>query len=285
MRWTFILTTLGLIAAIAAGAPAQPYEVAFATYLGGSGGDSIEASIDVDATGHSYVALQTRSKDIPTTEGAADRTYNGGIDWYVAKLTPDGSHLVYGTYIGDEGDNFLNTHNLVVDRRGNCYSSTLARRTTFPTTEGAVQPTLAGDADWGIVKLSPTGSLLAATMLGGSSGDNCDGIRIGPRGNLILFGQSSSADFPTTPDAVQPTKGAKDDAVVAVLSPNLDRLIYSTFLGGAARDAGRAGCVSPDGCLTVAGGNVGGKWPTRNAAQKSTAGPADAIVATLRPTK
>ena len=258
--------------------------VIWATYLGGSDYDSIEASIDVDPDGYVYVGTQTRSKDIPTTEGAADRSHNGGVDWYVAKLTPDGSRLVYGTYVWDEGDNFLNTHNLVADARGNCYSSTCARSGSFPTTEGAVQTRFGrGNTDWGIVKLSPTGSLLAGTLLGGSAGDNPDGIRIGPRGDLVLFGQSGSADFPVSAGALQAAKGAGDDAVIVVLSPGLDRIVYSTFLGGPGNDAGRAGCVAPDGSLTVAGSNSGGGWPTAASFQASPGGAGDAIVVTLRP--
>jgi len=255
--------------------------VIWATYLGGSDYDSIEASIDVDSQGYVYVGLQTRSKDIPTTPGAFDRTYNGGVDWYIAKLSPDGSHLIYGTYIGDEGDNFLNTHNLVVDSEGNCYSSTCAHSSAFPTTAGAVQGTCGGKVDWGIVKLSPTGALLAGTLLGGSAGDNPDGIRIDPQGNLVLFGQTGSADFPISRGAYQPTKGAGNDAVVVKLSPNLDRILYSTLLGGSGDDNGRAGCVADDGSLILAGTTSGGDWPTKSAYQDKLKGPSDALIAKL----
>jgi hypothetical protein len=255
--------------------------VLWATYLGGSDYDSIEASIDVDRNGYAYVGLQTRSRDIPTTPGAHDRTHNGGVDWYVARLEPDGSGIVYGTYIGDEGDNWLNTHNLVVDDAGNCYSSTCAFTSAFPTTAGAVQSKHGGQVDWGVVKLSPTGALLAGTLLGGAGGDNPDGIRIGPDGNLVLLGQTGSADFPVAADALQPAKAARDDAVVVLLSPGLDRLVYSTFLGRSGHDAGRAGCVARDGSLIVAGENAGGHWPVLNAFQASPGGPEDAIIARL----
>ena len=123
--------------------------VIWATYLGGSDYDSIEASIDVDDEGYVYAGLQTRSTDIPTTPGAHDRTHNGGVDWYIVKLKPDGSDLVYGTYIGDEGDNWLNTHNLAVDGEGNCYSTTCAFSAKFPTTPGAVQRTFGGNVGLG----------------------------------------------------------------------------------------------------------------------------------------
>jgi hypothetical protein len=255
--------------------------VLWATYLGGSDYDSIEASIDVDSEGYVYVGCQTRSQDIPTTPGAHDRTHNGGVDWYVAKLLPDGSDIVYGTYIGDEGDNWLNTHNLTVDARGNCYSSTCAFSSSFPTTPGVVQRTHAGGkVDWGIVKLSPTGALLAGTLLGGRGTDNPDGIRIDLQGNLCLFGQTGSADFPVSNDAFQRTKGEQDDSVIVKLSPDLDRLIYGTFLGGDGKDAGRAGCVDDAGSLIVAGSSSGG-WPLNNAFQTECQGPGDTVVARL----
>jgi hypothetical protein len=255
--------------------------VVWATYLGGSDYDSIEASIDVDPQGFVYVGTQTRSKDIPTTPGAFDRTHNGGVDWYVAKLSPDGSKLVYGTYIGDEGDNWLNTHNLAVDRLGNCYSSTCARSSAFPTTANAVQRDFGGEVDWGVVKLSPTGELLAATLLGGAGGDNPDGIRFDCRGNLVLFGNSESADFPVSELAWQPAKGKGLDAVVVKLSPSLDRILYATFFGKQGNEDGRAGCVGTDGSLIIAGESAGEGWPTRNAFQRSCRGTEDGAVAKL----
>ena len=64
------------------------------------------------------------------------------------------------------------------------------------------------------------------------------------------------------------------------LSPNLDRLVYSTFLGASGNDAGRAGSIDGDGSLIVAGASSGG-WPMKNAHQQDSKGPGDAIVAKL----
>ena len=63
----------------------------YATYLGGSSGDS-GFSIAVDGVGGVYVAGQTSSSDFPTTAGAFDTSYNGGEadgglgDGFVAKI-------------------------------------------------------------------------------------------------------------------------------------------------------------------------------------------------------
>jgi hypothetical protein len=258
-------------------------QVIWATYLGGTGHDSIEGFIDVDAKQYVYVGCWTYSRDLPTTESAFDRTHNGRADLYVAKLTPDGSDLVYGCYIGDEGDNWPETHNLAVDDTGNCYVSIPATSNSFPTTANGFRREHAGRMDWGIVKLSPTGSLLAGTFLGGRRNDHPDGIALGPGGVVALFGQTTSADFPVTEDAYQRTKGAEDDAIVVVLSPGLDKLVYATFFGGEGVDAGRAGCMGADGSLIVAGAHLGSGWPTKNAHQDSLHGPEDGIVARFAP--
>jgi hypothetical protein len=257
--------------------------VIWATYIGGSDYDSIEASIDVDPQGNVYVGTQTRSPDVPTTEGAADRTHNGGVDWYVCKLSPDGSQLLYGTYIGDEGGNFLNTHNLVVNEKGECFSSTCATSAAFPTTPGAVQTNYGGGrTDWGIVKLTRSGGLAAAALIGGNGYDNPDGIRIDADGNLVLFGQGNSTNFPVTADALQPGSDGDDEALVMVLTPDLARMVYATCYGGPNNDAGRAGCVAADGSLIIAGAQNGGGLPVTNAWQGNANGPGDALVVRLK---
>ena len=123
--------------------------------------------------------------------------------------------------------------------------------------------------------------LAFSTFFGGSAGDNPDGIRVDPQGNLVLFGQTGSANFPVSSNTYQSTKGAKDDAVIVILSPNLDRFIYSTFLGGSGNDAGRAGCIGRDGSMIVAGSSSGEDWPTKSAFQGACRGPGDAIIAKL----
>src|SRR6187431_1632102 len=63
--------------------------LSYSTYLGGSGVDGGD-SIAVDATGAAYVLGFTTSTDFPTVN-AVQPTDNGGQDFFVAKLTPDGT--------------------------------------------------------------------------------------------------------------------------------------------------------------------------------------------------
>ena len=69
-------------------------DLAYATFLGGSGsdcyyhyGDYVDCAIVVDGAGNAYVAGTTSSSDFPITAGALDTSFNGGNgDAFVAKL-------------------------------------------------------------------------------------------------------------------------------------------------------------------------------------------------------
>lgn len=84
---------------------AQPQPV-FSTYLGGRESDVLYAAA-VDAAGNVYVAGQTNSRDFPVA-GPVRTSCNlgslgGCADAFVAKLSPDGSRLVYSIYYGTSG--------------------------------------------------------------------------------------------------------------------------------------------------------------------------------------
>jgi hypothetical protein len=57
----------------------------YSTYLGGNGNEDVRG-IGVDSAGNAYVAGSTGSANFPTTDGAFDRTFNGG-DAFVAKFS------------------------------------------------------------------------------------------------------------------------------------------------------------------------------------------------------
>jgi hypothetical protein len=267
--------------------------VVWATWLGGSGRDTQEASIRVDAQERAVIVLTTWSADMPTTEDALAQKPGGDSDGYVAMVTPDGSGLVYGTYVGGGGRDWaISTHNLAVDGEGNAYAAVITRSPDFPTTPGAYRRGHAGGTDVAIVKLSPTGSLLRSSFVGGKGDDGADGIDVDAAGNVFFAGNTRSTDFDTTLGAFQAGYGGGEhDAVVVLLSADFGRLLYSTYMGGTAFDVGRSACLGPDGSLYVTGAANGPGWPVRNAFQAEFAGTddprwgnGDCLLARFRPT-
>src|SRR5439155_834674 len=91
----------------------------YSTYLGGSGFDS-GFRIAVDGAGNAYVTGDTFSTNFPTTSGAFQTTFGGGVrDAFVTKLNPTGSALVYSTYLG--GSEADGGRAIAVDAAGNAY--------------------------------------------------------------------------------------------------------------------------------------------------------------------
>jgi hypothetical protein len=213
--------------------------LAYASYLGGSGGDS-GTGIAADAGGNTYVTGITASTNFPTTPGAVQLNVIGGPHVFVTKLNPAGSALVYSTYLG--GSSLDYGRGIAVDTSGNAYVTGYTQSIDFPVTVGVFQPFNLGYYDAFVTKLNSTGSALVySTYLGGDSSDFGMGIAVDAAGDAYVTGQtgSGSTSFPTTPGAFQPAyAGGPYDAFVTKLNPTGSALVYSTFLGGGASDAG-----------------------------------------------
>jgi hypothetical protein len=139
----------------------------------------------------------------------------------------------------------------------------------WPTTLGAFQRKYGGgQTDFGIVKLSPTGKLLACTYLGGS-GDEINGpdtLSVGRDGSVLITSGwgTTSPDYPVTAGCFQPKLRGKNNALFSLLSSDLGTLLYSTYMGGNGANL-RANAFGPDGSIWVAGHSPGPDWPLKNA--------------------
>jgi hypothetical protein len=207
----------------------------YSTYLGGSN-DEYGSAIAVDASGSAYVTGTTNSTDFPTTGGAVQRSCGGTCyynDGFVTKIDPTGSALAYSTYIGgsDEDDgtgiDILN---------GNAYVSGFSASTDFPTTAGAYQRQMQGQASSFVIQLNSNGTALNyATFIG-----EVDlyiagpGIAVDSSGNSYLAGVTLSSNFPVTQGAFHTpfVSGLVSNSYITKLNPSGSNLIYSAVLGG-----------------------------------------------------
>ena len=109
----------------------------YSTFLGGTSGYDWAAGIAVDSTGIAYITGTTQSADFPTTPGAFQRTRGGSLDAFVSALNPNGSALVYSTFLG--GSNTDQPTGIAVDAGGNAHVIGGTQSINFPTVN-AVQP-------------------------------------------------------------------------------------------------------------------------------------------------
>jgi hypothetical protein len=264
----------------------------YSTYLGGSYPDMAFA-IAVDNAGNAYVTGYA-SFDFPTTEGAFQRTFGGARltphEAFVAKLDPQGSALVYSTFLG--GPNFEYGTGIAVDGGGNAYV-TGAAESGFPTTAGAFQtagpPPVEGISKAFVTKVNPLGTgLVYSTYLGGAGTGNTiargGAIAVDSSGNAYVTGETTSTDFPTTEVAFQRTLGGGADAFVTKLNPAGSALVYSSYLGGNGPEFGHAIAVDAQGNAYVTGQAQSSNFPTTSGAfQPNSGGAGDAFVTKVNP--
>lgn len=199
----------------------------FSTHFGGSKTDPCNAMV-LDREGDPVIAGNTLSADMPVTRDAYQSTLKeagGRSNCYVAKLSRNGSSLLFATYLGDRSDGGIGTlgNALALDPFGNVFVAGATRSVSFPVTRGAVQPTN-NDPSTGVgyvAELSANGrSLLYGSYLGGIGGDSCRGLALDAAGNIIVVGRTSSPEFPVTPDAYQTASLSADGSgFITKLSP------------------------------------------------------------------
>ncbi len=221
----------------------------FSTFLGAEFGE-VANGVALDADGNVYIVGQTR--DLPAMPGSVSMPGPPSFDIFVAKFNPDGNDLLYLALFG--GTAREQGTAIAVDNAGAAYVTGWAFSTDFPTTAGSVQPNFGGGTrDAFVAKLSPDGSTLEyATYLGGERFDDAAGIAVDADGNAYVVGATGSVAFPTTDQSLQPTIASDSrDAFLAKLSPDGSSLVYSTFLGGAARDEALALTLNGPDALVV----------------------------------
>jgi len=130
--------------------PSNPAFLLYSSYLGGDD-DDVGLDIEADSAGFLYVTGYTLSSDFPTTVGAPQTGWGGGIDVFVTKLQrgvagPAG--LQWSTYLGGTGSN--RGLALVVGGDGTVYVAGYAG-SQFPTSSNATQGAFDGGYSDGFI--------------------------------------------------------------------------------------------------------------------------------------
>jgi beta-propeller repeat-containing protein len=285
--------------------------LSFFTYLGGMLPD-VALHVAADATGV-YVTGATTSPDFPTGS-AFSSSFHAAIcgqsqypsfpcpDAFVTKLKPDGSGILYSTYLGGSRSDI--GIGIAVDSSQQAYIVGETESMDFPTTNSGFQNSATSRLTRAfLTKLSSGGSqLLYSTYLGGTPGSRGAGfnddvndtfataVAVDNAGHAYLSGYTRSNSLPTTPSVVQPNAGGNSgaggvqchnadgfllpcsDGFVAKFDTKASgsvSLLYATYLGGSYYDATTGIAIDSGGNAYVVGATLSDDFPVVAAFQAS----------------
>jgi uncharacterized protein (TIGR03437 family) len=299
--------------------------LSYATYLAGSSGDYVANTtgpgmgqgstqgIAVDSSGSAYVTGYTTSADFPTKNAYQGAPAKGSApSVFVTKFSPDGSSLVYSTYLAGSGWDYA--YAIAVDSSGSAYVTGDTSSNDFPITKGAYQtlcwpspstpPGTVTRASCGsnqssafVTKLNPAGTgLVYSTFLGGYGGSVGNAIAVDSAGRAYVAGNENApcntsytfqACFPTTTGAIIQTINANNVTnfcFAAVFDPTGANLLYSTLFGdlnGVKTTTSAGGTyatgmtMDSNGYFYLIGYTTAGKLPTTVGAVQPSAAPLD----------
>ncbi|MBW6481446.1 MAG: gliding motility-associated C-terminal domain-containing protein [Vicingaceae bacterium] len=213
----------------------------------------------------------------PLTLGAIQVLFGGGYtDISISKFSTNGSLLEYSTYLGGAGADY--PHSLIVNSNDELLVFGTTNSPNFPTTAGAYSTVKNSGYDIYVSKFSANGQvLLASTFVGGSSNDGLNSaaplkynyaddhrgeIIVDANDNVYVATVTNSTDFPVTAGVIQTNNAGSSDGCVFKLSPNLNTLLFSTYIGGTGLDAAYSLQFSTTGDILVAGGTTSSNFPT-----------------------
>jgi gliding motility-associated-like protein len=276
----------------------------FSTYSG-STADNFGFTATYDTAGCLYAGgiADAESLSYPVTTGAYQTVYGGSLngaapvglpcDITISKYSPDGSKLLFATYLGGSNDEY--PHSLSIDPQNNLLVFGTTLSSDFPIhPDSFVSNVYKGNFDIVVTKLNSAGNkMLAGTFLGGTSqdgfqinsgssksgllynyADNYRGdITTDEEGNVYVATCSHSNDFPITNGAFQNSISGRTDALVFSLTPLLSKIRWSSFFGGSQDDAAYSCRFDDSANLFIGGGTKSNNFPlTANVAVQKTFG-------------
>lgn len=190
-------------------------------------GDPLRGDIITDSNGDVFVSSVTASSNFPLFDGY-DVTYNGGsTDAVIFKMSQDLSTMLWGTFLGGSGVDASHTLKLTDTT---IFIAGGTTSTNFPGTAGGHQPVHGGGVDGWIARLSIDGTQLeASTFVGKTSFDQVYFIDLNSAGDVYVYGQTSSSNFPVTPASVY--HNLNSGQFVQKYDNDLVNIVFSTRFG------------------------------------------------------
>ncbi len=231
--------------------------LACSTYIGGSSIDGANA-IAVAPDDTAFITGGTFSSDFPVVHPILP--FGGDEDAFVAKISSDGSTLLYATYLGGTNQDYGS--GIAVDTFGDAYVTGSTDSPNFPSTPLVFQPLCGSDGKCGasynvngdivfngfVAELNPAGSGLAySSFIGGYQETEGNAIAVDSAHNAYVTGEIGPDIIPTqngpayyfvVNGGFQSANGGAGDAFIVKVDATASDALYSSYIGGADEDLG-----------------------------------------------
>ena len=230
---------------------AQSPNLAWVKGIGGTGSDQGK-SVAVDGAGNVYTTgFFTGIVDFDPNAGVFNLTTSGSNDIFVSKLDVTGNFVwakAMGGTAADTGSG------IAVDATGNVYVTGNFQGTAdYDPDAGVLNLTSGGVQDIFVSKLDPTGNLVWAKVMGGTSADVGNGIAVDATGNVYTTGYfNNTVDFDPSVGIFNLTSGGSFDIFVSKLNA-IGTFVWAKAMGGTANDIGYGIAVDATGNVYTTG--------------------------------
>ncbi|MEL6675754.1 MAG: PKD domain-containing protein [Bacteroidota bacterium] len=274
----------------------------FSTYTG-SPSDNWGFTATYDTAGHAYAGGilfgGNIDGDYPLI-GAYQSVFGGGSrEVTISKISPDGTNMVYSTYLGGLLDD--QPHSMVVSESGELVVMGRTNSPDFPTFN-AYDPSHNGQFDIFVARFTANGqNLIGSTFIGGTLDDGVNGdaafniytdtkynygddargeVILDEAGNVYVAAPTNSANFPIV-GGFQSIKSTGQDGCIIKLSPSLNNIIWSSFFGGSGEDAIHTIKLDDSENVFVAGGTSTSNLITSGGFDLTYGGATDGFIAKI----
>ncbi len=247
----------------------------YGTFLGGSDDDGINA-LDGSLT-DIYLAGISYSPDLFLSG------YGGGADGVVAHIKPLGggsSDMQYGRYLAgsfyDEAEDIVFAGNLA-------YVTGSTVSSDYPVTNSSL---LSGGSDGFLTTITIAGTIDYSAYVGGSDIEYKWSMTLDSEERIYLTAYTESIDFPTSTNPYDSSQNGAKDGFLHVMDltlPAADKMVYSSYMGGALDEEGYEVIADDSGCAYIVGYTKSNDYPQTTGAFQtgSIAGSRDGFLSVL----
>ena len=204
----------------------------YSTYLGGNGTEG-HGFLNFDNSSNCLLISNTDSTNFPM-KNAIQETNNGERDAICLKLDTKAEDILYSTYYGGSGDDFVSGTTL--DSQGNMIIVGATSSLDFPLENAIIDTRISHEREIFAFKLSSDGqNVIFSTYLGSASDYYSIDVTTDSDDNIIITGSTSASDF-LVKNAYQENKSGGVDAFITKITQDGQNVIFSTYFGGTTDD-------------------------------------------------